>query len=129
MAKRFGGLWLLTGCLLGGCVPPTDPNVPDGIPSWLQARIDQLVSEPVSDPPSSVILFLYKRAPVYYFPARFRCCDAASELFSAAGARLCAPDGGITGSGDGGCPDFGATAKRVRVVWVDRRPASSAGDR
>lgn len=123
MAMRLSWLGLVVGCLLGGCFVSTDPNDPDGIPSWLQVRIDQLASEPVSDPPASVILFRYRRAPVYYFPPKYRCCDAGSQLFSKTGTRLCSPDGGITGRGDGGCPDFAAAATRVRVVWADRRPA------
>lgn len=63
---------------------------------------------------------------VYYFPIRYRCCDAASELVSATGTSLCAPDGGITGHGFG-CPDLWTVAKRVRLVWADSRPAPSAG--
>ncbi len=122
----FSWLGLATGCLLGGCFLPTDANHPDGIPSWLQIRIDRLSAEPVSNPPASVMLYVYRREPVYYFPITHRCCDFASELVSATGTSLCAPDGGITGYGFG-CPDFWAVAKRVRLVWADLRPAPSAG--
>ncbi len=118
---RLHWLRVVAGCLLAGCALSTEPDDSAAIPAWLQTRIDELARDPVSDPPASVILFSYRRLPVYYFPPRQQCCDFASEVFSASGRRLCSPDGGITGNGDGGCPDFAASARRVRLVWVDPR--------
>lgn len=118
---RITWLGWLAGSLMAGCVSSLDPDRAPTIPDWLQARIEGLARDPVSDPPASVIQYSYRRQTVYYFPPRQHCCDFASELFGAAGRRLCSPDGGITGAGDGGCPDFAARARRVRLVWVDPR--------
>jgi len=49
----------------------------------------------------------YQGQQVYYLPfARTHCCDAMSMLYDSDGKLLCMPDGGITGDGDGRCPDF-----------------------
>ena len=36
-------------------------------------------------------------------------------------AVICHPDGGITGRGDGRCPDFFVERRNERVVWRDQR--------
>jgi hypothetical protein len=43
------------------------------------------------------------------------------ELFDESGILLCAPDGGITGRGDGRCPDFFDERREELRVWADNR--------
>jgi hypothetical protein len=56
---------------------------------------------------------------VYYLPPR--CCDIQGQVFNRAGGVICAPDGGLTGAGDGRCPDFFATRSDEEILWRDPR--------
>ena len=55
----------------------------------------------------------------YYVPPQ--CCDQFSTLYDADGAVICAPDGGITGRGDGKCPDFFQSRTNEKLFWEDSR--------
>jgi hypothetical protein len=48
--------------------------------------------------------YIYNNDTVYYVVSE--CCDGFNFLYAKNGARLCAPDGGYSGRGDGKCPDF-----------------------
>lgn len=46
------------------------------------------------------------------------CCDRFSTLYDESGAEVCKPFGGITGKGDGKCPqDYFEQAIEAEVVW------------
>lgn len=50
--------------------------------------------------------------------ASFGCCDFFDEVYDAGTCeRLCAPSGGIAGSGDGQCPDFYEDATHNGTAW------------
>jgi hypothetical protein len=106
----------LLGTFLSGC--GSSPTEPDG-PAWLQALIARIETEPVSNPPSSILSYRYRGELVYFRPAR--CCDIPSELYDEEGTLLCRPSGGFTGGGDGRCPDFAATRTDERLIWRDPR--------
>jgi hypothetical protein len=114
-----GALFAVLVTALSACTTsfPTDQGMDQ--PPWLQALIAQIASEPLTNPPSSIIRYQYKGATVYYRPAR--CCDVFADLYAASGTLVCHPDGGITGNGDGKCPDFLATRTNEQVVWTDPR--------
>lgn len=100
-----------------GCAPVVvAPEVPD----WLQQWIADIESEPVTNPPSRIVRYQYLGQTVYYRPPR--CCDFPSTLLDSSGTLMCSPDGGITGGGDGRCPDFFASRSAEHVVWRDPRP-------
>ena len=88
-------------------------------PAWLKALIAQIASEPVTNPPSSIIRYRYRGVTVYYRPAR--CCDIFADLYDERGTVICHPDGGITGGGDGRCADFATARSEEEVVWEDPR--------
>lgn len=44
-----------------------------------------------------------------------------SRLFDENCNRICAPDGGKTGKGDGKCPDFFEKRTDEKLVWKDER--------
>ncbi len=77
---------------------------------WLQIKIWDYQSKPVSNPPRSIIKTTFEGKPVYYVPAV--CCDIPSELYAEDGKLICYPSGGITGNGDGKCPKF-------RIEYLD----------
>lgn len=54
-----------------------------------------------------------------YYVATFPCCDAFEEVIDAATCTyVCAAGGGITGWGDGSCPDFYEDATHDGTVWT-----------
>jgi hypothetical protein len=87
--------------------------------------IDRFRSGPADNPPRAITRFTYKGQAVFYVSAP--CCDFQSELYDAQGALLCHPDGGITGRGDGKCPDFASTKKDPIAIWQDTRSPGKPG--
>ncbi|NJD59788.1 MAG: hypothetical protein C3F13_16795 [Anaerolineales bacterium] len=81
--------------------------------------IKQYQSDPVANPPLSIWLYDYNGQPVYFVPAH--CCDIFSVVYDNNGSVLCAPDGGITGTGDGKCPDFYSVRTNEQLIWQDSR--------
>ena len=49
------------------------------------------------------------------------CCDQYNVAYDENCKAICAPSGGIAGSGDRKCLDFSSTAKFVKLVWKDPR--------
>ncbi len=74
------------------------------VTSCIDDIIDTIKSEPVRNPPAIVSKWVYEGETYYFIPAD--CCDNYSELYDSNCNLICAPDGGITGAGDGTCPDF-----------------------
>lgn len=89
------------------------------IPACLEEKIDDILSEEVWNPPAKLYSYQYEGETVFYFPPR--CCDFFGEVFDAECNYICAPDGGITGSGDGDCPDFFQKATNETLLWEDPR--------
>lgn len=75
--------------------------------------------EPVRNPPASIWLYRYQGKIVYYIPPY--CCDVFGALYDTNCNLVCHPDGGITGNGDGVCPDFFETATKIKLIWQDER--------
>ncbi|WP_137937492.1 hypothetical protein [Chitinivorax sp. B] len=97
-------------------------QTPTTIPMWISQRIQQFESAPITNPPRSIWQYRYQGKIVYYFPPQ--CCDQFSELYDQQGTRICAPDGGITGVGDGECPDFRNSRSQEKRIWKDTRSES-----
>ncbi len=98
----------------GGAGPGTSST-----PAWLAELIKTWQSEPVGNPPRSVYRYEYKGQTVYYAPPQAG--DQYSQLYDAQGNVICAPDGGLTGKGDGKCPDFASQASNKVLIWQDSR--------
>ena len=107
---------LLLSLLLTGC---TKNDVPKGTPDCITDRITQLESLSVSNPPAKIWQYTYNRQTVYYIPPK--CCDIPSVLLNENCNTICSPDGGITGGGDGKCPDFFKTRTNEKLIWADPR--------
>ncbi len=106
---------IATLVFLVGCSGSTDTVNPE----WVDKLISQYESEPVGNPPQSIWSYEYNGQVVYFVPAQ--CCDMFSTLFDTSGNVLCAPDGGLTGKGDGKCSDFSSTRTNEQLVWKDSR--------
>jgi len=90
-----------------------------GQPPWLQRLIGQLKAQPTGNPPQSVWRYRYRGQVVYYLPPQ--CCDQYSKLFDAEGKVIGAPDGGLTGRGDGRAVDFHQLRRDGLLLWSDPR--------
>ncbi len=99
--------------LLAGCSSGTQSENP----KWVDQLIRNFESEPVGNPPQSIWRYEYQGQIVYYVPPQ--CCDQFSTLFDASGEDICSPDGGLTGSGDGRCPDFFSERTSETLIWAD----------
>jgi hypothetical protein len=91
-------------------------------PAWLERLIGQLEAQPVGNPPQRVWRYRYRGQVVYYLPPQ--CCDQYSVLFDAEGKVIGAPDGGITGRGDGRAGDFHRLRSQGQLLWSDPRGAA-----
>ncbi|AKD05558.1 hypothetical protein PKOR_06270 [Pontibacter korlensis] len=104
----------------GACKSGSAPSaIEQESPTWLTKLIGELKLETPANPPAKIYRYTYGGQEVYYLTGR--CCDVPSQLFDAKGNLLCEPDGGITGKGDGRCPDFFEQRKNETIVWEDKR--------
>ena len=122
-ARIVALLLLVLAPIVGGCRTEVRSQRPADEPAWLAKLIGEFEQQPVANPPLYVNEYRYRGQRVYYVPPR--CCDVPSALYDSTGAELCSPDGGITGGGDGKCPDFFQARKEERRVWQDPRPPRS----
>ena len=107
-------LLLFAGIQLAACASEQTP-----LPSCLQDRIDMLKAFPPATPRASLEAFHYQGRRVYYLPpAGF---DDFGLVVDEHCNTVCAPDGGISGGGDGTCPEFFLQARPDGTVWTDER--------
>jgi hypothetical protein len=90
-----------------------------GIPSCVQARIEEIKKQPLWNPPAQVEEYLYNGRRVFVFSSN--CCDQFTVAVDEKCDYVCAPSGGITGMGDQKCTDFGEKAQLKGIVWKDER--------
>lgn len=98
---------------LAAATPPADS------PVFVAQLIAAFRAAPPTTPRASILRYAYRGQTVYFVPAR--CCDIPSTLYDAGGRRLCEPDGGFVGGGDGRCPDFFERRGGETLVWKDLR--------
>jgi hypothetical protein len=107
---------ILLPLIMIGCTPSTSTG---GNPGWVTKLVATWEKDPVGNPPQSIWKYEYKSQTVYYVPPQ--CCDQYSTLYDISGVVICAPDGGITGRGDGKCPDFSQERTNEKLIWQDPR--------
>ncbi len=94
-------------------------DTPSAPPPFVAALIAKASAAPPTNPPMRILRYTYRAQIVYFVPAR--CCDVPSVLYDADGKRLCEPDGGFVGHGDGRCSDFREQRRDEAVLWSDTR--------
>lgn len=104
-------LLIATGC--------QDNDIAKGTPPCIIDMINSLKKEGVRNPPAKVFKYTYEGKTVYYIPPY--CCDAFSNLLDDQCNLICHPDGGISGRGDGKCPDLSRKLLNKEIVWEDDR--------
>lgn len=85
------------------------------MPPCLVTKIQNIINDPKQTPPQSISMFTYKGKSVFYIVQP--CCDQFNQVYDSDCNYLGAPDGGITGKGDGKIADFVNEAKDRKVVW------------
>ncbi|MCJ8163790.1 hypothetical protein MKJ04_02985 [Pontibacter sp. E15-1] len=128
MAKPGGTiltLALLVTLWLPAYKPGTSPMISEaatanaqGAP-WLNQLIQELQEAETANPPAKIYRYTYNGQEIYYLTGR--CCDIPSKVYDMYGKILCEPDGGITGRGDGRCPDFAEKRTDETLIWEDKR--------
>jgi hypothetical protein len=112
---RFCLIFAILITTVAGCSPSAQPENPP----WVEGLINKFQNEPVGNPPQSIWRYDYNGQTVYYLPPQ--CCDQYSVLLDENGKEICAPDGGLTGQGDGRCHDFMEKRTDEKLVWKDNR--------
>ena len=113
---------LITGCKTGETSDIESINEQKpvaGADEWLNNLIFKLRQEESANPPAKIYRYTYQDNIVYYLSGR--CCDIPSKLYDKSGTVICEPDGGITGRGDGRCPDFFEKRTDETLIWEDNR--------
>ena len=94
-------------------------HLPVEVPKCVETSIRKIREAPVTNPPAQVWQWKVDgQTNYYYFTSP--CCDQFNLLYDADCHKVCAPDGGFTGKGDGTCPEFSAEPEKV-LIWEDKR--------
>lgn len=117
--KPLACVCVLAVIFFAGCSSTVNQVEPYSDLAWLNLLIEKMQSDPVGNPPQSVWKYEYINATVFYVPPQ--CCDQFSVLYDIHGNILGAPDGGITGTGDGKIPDFFNMRTKEELIWKDTR--------
>jgi hypothetical protein len=69
----------------------------------------------LQNPPLEIWSYQYNNQLVYLTIGD--CCDQYDRVYTSDCTLLCAPSGGITGKGDGKCPNFNEVAADGKLIW------------
>ncbi len=108
-------LLILTASAFTGC---NKLKLDEDVPKCIENRIKDIIKAPVTNPPAKVVKWVDGADTYYYFTSD--CCDAFNYLYDTDCNVVCAPDGGITGGGDGNCPAFSSGLEKT-LIWEDDR--------
>lgn len=87
-------------------------NLAANAPECIEAMI------PVEDEAENIVSitrYRFEGEKVYYVVSE--CCDQFNNVYDKDCNVICAPDGGITGRGDGNCPAFFSDATKKKLIW------------
>ncbi|MHB1148277.1 MAG: DUF6970 domain-containing protein [Lutibacter sp.] len=87
-------------------------------PNCIENEIKKIKNEEVRNPPAQVWKWEVDGQTYYYITSD--CCDQYNYLYNSNCEVICAPDGGLIGTGDGNCPDFIGSIKKT-LIWKDNR--------
>lgn len=110
---------LIIGTILLGFYSCKKIDLPKGTPACIESKIRKISRQKVFNPPAIVALWEFEGKNYYYFTSD--CCDQFSTLYDEDCNVVCHPDGGLTGMGDGKCPDFSNGIIKKSIIWQDKR--------
>lgn len=88
------------------------------LPKDVPACMKKLVRESI-DNVEEVWRYQYKNDPVYVIVPV--CCDQFTDAYTSGCEKICSPDGGLTGKGDGQCADFYTQATGKELLWKKKQ--------
>lgn len=88
------------------------------VPKCIESKIKEIKKESVQNPPAQVWEWKVNGKTYYYITSG--CCDQYNFLYDEKCNIVCAPDGGISGGGDGKCPESMKQANQI-LIWEDDR--------
>lgn len=106
----FGLIFLIISC--------EKSNLNIDAPNCIENEIKKIKIEEVRNPPAQVWKWEVDAQTYYYITSD--CCDQYNYLYNSNCEIICAPDGGLTGLGDGNCPNFIGPIKKT-LLWKDNR--------
>ena len=112
----LAGLLFAFQCSKKEAVTPACPNGA----SALAAKIAELEAKPKGNPAYTIWAYTWNGQRVYLASDQ-TCCDQYITLYDECFTPLCAPSGGLSGKGDGRCPEFYQQATGQQLVWRDPR--------
>ncbi|WP_258105449.1 DUF6970 domain-containing protein [Marinoscillum sp. MHG1-6] len=115
---RLVGLLILGIVFLSSSCKEENADIKE-VPDCINALIEEIKAEPVWNPPAKVYQYQFEGETVYFVPQR--CCDIPGTLYNESCQAICAPDGGLTGGGDGKCPNFFDDSTNEKLIWEDNR--------
>ena len=118
MKKSYFLLGLLFSILIS-CNPKSQSNTE--IPACIQSKIDEFKAQPPQNPPVEIWKWTKKDGTDYYYITS-PCCDQYNYIHNENCEEVCAPDGGISGEGDGECPDLKENVVQTFIWKDDRQP-------
>ena len=87
-------------------------DVPKGTPKCIK----KLIKEREDHCLKEVYKYRYEGSDVYLFVPD-GCPDLPSVVYSDKCGHVCNPDGGLSGNGDGRCPDFFSQITNEEFIW------------
>lgn len=113
-SKRFI-LFIGVILLVSNCNESDNSN---DLPSCIDSKIVEILSNEITNPPTQIWKWMDNGDTYFYITSD--CCDQFNYLLNENCEIVCAPDGGITGNGDGNCPDFSPNLRKT-LIWEDHR--------
>ena len=113
--NRFFLSIIILSLSVGAC---DDAETDSEIPNCIESKINIIKEEEVRNPPAEIWEWKVSSETYYYITSD--CCDQFNYLFDQNCNKICAPDGGFSGLGDGNCPDFSGHIEKT-LIWKDDR--------
>ncbi len=89
-------------------------DLPKGTPACIKEKIKAVDGKDIVATPTSVTRWEVDGKTYYYLASA--CCDQFNDLVDENCNYICAPDGGLTGQGDGNCPVWVGEIK-TELIW------------
>ncbi len=113
--KKLCFILIFALAFLGSC---SELELKVDVPNCIEKKIRNLKQYGVQNPPAKVWQWKVDGKTYYYITSD--CCDQYHYLYDDDCNIVCAPYGGITGTGDGKCPEFKGEIEKT-LVWEDTR--------
>lgn len=110
LTKITAGL-LLFALIIASC---KKDDMDKALSACIDEQIMKIENNEIENPPRIIWEWKVDGKTYYYYTAE--CCDQFNYLFDNNCNMICAPDGGIAGTGHGECPEFIGEVEET-LIW------------